>query len=1462
MDCAFRAGFSAFLICSTSLAQDHSAKVAETTAGIAKDVAAIESVWRHQLGLLHGDKSALSMQLSLQKALVGKELHLHLVSSPAVGGRGLAWSIAVNRETHKVGATGLTIMGDAAQGSVKGSVTLSLVRGPGTDSLEQEFFGGHPALPASLTLDFQWKDGVASGRYSLKPATMPAPPTPSGAKEAPPPPPNPLGPSAGAVSGKVTGSAEPAPMDGRPVLVRASDDVNYQYAASCRLESWAAWWYAELRTLALMRDEKMAYEQAHSAVLSPAVVRPRLLLVAAKSGGSKSLPVDDLSLDGMDLPEDLAEKQKKAKGGGSDAKILDEMVKEVTDIASRVAAMNRLAQRYDTAAAGMPGFASGTLTTDDDEFGPWYGESKLVVTKEGVNVLPKAVAEGLQDWPYVRGWQSSGPFPVKPFTNSTPLLPDVVFSRDALFDVDIGALKMGTSYKGPEPAGWMGTAAPHTAYVGAERNFGVLGPPNWSSANRVNKGCAPMLGGYLPHSGLEYTTAFLKADIDSAEEQELWVGIGVNERAKMWLNDEPFWISPADHHDNYAEYVALIRMPFRKGINRILLRLDVDYSSPFIWMRVCTRGAPRSAVAAKAKATAVAAKRAEMKPSGVVGWRGDGNGVYASKPPLAWNPKSGHNVLWRKPLDYWSNSTPCPVPGTDKVFISQNLHWLICLQKDTGDELWRRPVTLLELLPDAEKREGYRLYDAWWKVRQERDNMPADLLRPEKWWRDSWYWAEGKGMWRPAPKVDDRKGAPPELVALLDKRDALEKAEDPTAVEDELAKVGEQIEKMKAKLSEKDPQSPEAKRTEYMKRYEAFFAHLQKYCGVSTSAGYWPDYSGFIFATPVTDGTSVWARANFDVLACYSLDGNCKWMVRTYDASGGDHNMSSPVLVDGKVILQMQPLVGAEEQGGLPAKKGSKRTTVLKAYSAATGEKLWSTSPITPPDWNCSTPAVVSLTDGKDTMKVVVTSAGTVVRADDGKVLVFDMGLFNAFPSLVATNDIIIFSAPHEVPVRLVMQNRDNVGFQRFWACEAGFHGNNIGGTVVAEGLILNTGHIRASGKRYGEEPGLQGIRAAGGPNEGFKGIEVRDIRTGLVTSSVLTLRKAGHQYQPPFVAGGHFYSIMGDSIFYGSNPKPPLWVCVATVEREPLHLVNSVIDRTCGSGAVEGDRIYFTGHSEAMCVAYTGDGGKAYEARAIARNLLDQMASVRPKKDSGEPVEVDCSRSEKLFEPAPYGTPRYVGGIGATLLLSGQAPHSWWAVGPFPAGSADAALKAIGGPAAAIKGDEVVTVDGDRKEWGPLSSGWMRPSTGIRTWELDWANFTDIHRVRRVVDLAAATGQREGVVWVLATELRSDCRQVFRFDHEMPGSRVWIAGKEVKTGDRVAFEQGACRMVVQITVDRIPSEGLWLSPRFWTSEVPAKEDAEWLAFAKRVRPYLETVVRLSPESVEAAEAKRVLAEL
>jgi hypothetical protein len=313
----------------------------------------------------------------------------------------------------------------------------------------------------------------------------------------------------------------------------------------------------------------------------------------------------------------------------------------------------------------------------------------------------------------------------------------------------------------------------------------------------------------------------------------------------------------------------------------------------------------------------------------------------------------------------------------------------------------------------------------------------------------------------------------------------------------------------------------------------------------------------------------------------------------------------------------------------------------------------------------------------------------------------------------------------------------------------------------------------------------------------------------------------------------------------------------VTTREPVPLRLANNAVDRTYGAAALEGDRIYMRGYYGATCIAYTGDEGRRYEARTVVRNLLDEM---HPRRPTDGAVRAIPMAGESALTEYRYGHPRYIYKAPPNcLLLSGQAPHRWWVAGPVPAASAERALAALGAPGKMLRGDEAFRLDGKEYVWGPLCQSFLQVAD-FKPWELDPANFTDIHRVRRVSDLGKALAGRGRGACFAMTELRSEREQVMRFEQALGGARAWVGGVEVRCGDRVKFGKGVCQLLLQIKLDVPPGARLELSPRFWASEDFAKEDAAWLARAKRIRPYLENVIRLAPNSEEAVEARAVLA--
>lgn len=104
---------------------------------------------------------------------------------------------------------------------------------------------------------------------------------------------------------------------------------------------------------------------------------------------------------------------------------------------------------------------------------------------------------------------------------------------------------------------------------------------------------------------------------------------------------------------------------------------------------------------------------AEPPAPGMIGFRGDGSGVFPdSHPPVSCDEKTGQNVLWKAALPNWGYSQPIAVK--DKVFVTCEPGWpedhdfpvLVCYDAVTGTELWRRSLNHLPVvIADEKERE-------------------------------------------------------------------------------------------------------------------------------------------------------------------------------------------------------------------------------------------------------------------------------------------------------------------------------------------------------------------------------------------------------------------------------------------------------------------------------------------------------------------------------------------------------------------------------------------------------------------------------------------------------------------------------------------------------------------------------------------------------------------------------------
>lgn len=145
-------------------------------------------------------------------------------------------------------------------------------------------------------------------------------------------------------------------------------------------------------------------------------------------------------------------------------------------------------------------------------------------------------------------------------------------------------------------------------------------------------------------------------------------------------------------------------------------------------------------------------------------------------------------------------------------------------------------------------------------------------------------------------------------------------------------------------------------------------------------------YSGF---TPITDGTSVYLWLGSGITAAYDLDGNRRW-IRADILPAVEHGFSSsPILVDGKIVVFMRDLLAIE---------------------AATGALAWRIPVVShqganPGGFFHGTPAAAAIGG----VPLVILGNGTIVRASDGKVLVTRPQVGNqAIGSPVLENDLLL----------------------------------------------------------------------------------------------------------------------------------------------------------------------------------------------------------------------------------------------------------------------------------------------------------------------------------------------------------------------------------------------------------------------------------------------------------------------
>lgn len=242
------------------------------------------------------------------------------------------------------------------------------------------------------------------------------------------------------------------------------------------------------------------------------------------------------------------------------------------------------------------------------------------------------------------------------------------------------------------------------------------------------------------------------------------------------------------------------------------------------------------------------------------------------------------------------------------------------------------------------------------------------------------------------------------------------------------------------------------------------------------------DINGYSSTSPVSDGRFVYSVFGTGVVCCYDLQGNRKW-VRRYESPSHVWGFStSPVLVDGKVIVHIETLM---------------------ALDASTGEAAWKANL----PWSWGTSAIASVGG----QSVAVTPKGDFVRISDGKALAGKTFKMPWGSPVVVDGTIYAIDEDGCWALEVPKTMAENLSPKVLWRKPPPVKDRYYATTLVHEGLLYN---IAGNSK---------------------KTLAVLDAKTGdTVYSQQLDLADR-RQYATISCAGGHLFmhSEGGDSVVF-----------------------------------------------------------------------------------------------------------------------------------------------------------------------------------------------------------------------------------------------------------------------------------------------------------------------------------------
>jgi hypothetical protein len=324
-----------------------------------------------------------------------------------------------------------------------------------------------------------------------------------------------------------------------------------------------------------------------------------------------------------------------------------------------------------------------------------------------------------------------------------------------------------------------------------------------------------------------------------------------------------------------------------------------------------------------------------------------------------------------------------------------------------------------------------------------------------------------------------------------------------------------------------------------------------------------------------------------------------------------------------------------------------------------------------------------------------------------------------------------------------------------------------------------------------------------------------------------------GRQYVPTIVAGDYVFIGEHGSVFHGRVARGA--ICGVVQKRwDGLLVGKSQVEKSWTAPPVfEGDRIYIRTDPSLVCIGYTGDEGRAYEADVNARYMLGDLEAQAPADTV--PIEI-----------APRSAGRPAGDGDFTGFIS----YPMEVYGHFDVARAEDVLAALGGPGKI--GENV------KDTWNDKSGVEVGGETITRRYhgncgiyghhELgESAHFRNVAFGKGAYFRATFANDRDRVVRVLAPQEPPD---------------VWICGQRVPEGTRVRLKPGTYTLLARAfnTEEWPAAQGFYF--RLDDSSDVKAEHERWQGLLQASKPELERIARYGKRLAQVERAKKLLAEM